>query len=631
MVFRDDIQGLRALAIIAVVAFHANASGLPGGFLGVDIFFVISGYLITGILLREIETNTYSIAKFYARRVLRLLPALVLMLAGVTAVGWIVLPPGELHSFAQSLPAASGFYSNVHFSGRYGYFTPAAELQPLLHTWSLAIEEQFYILFPIFLLVLKGQPKLIIRSAVWVAFSCSLIFAIYSDIHPNRDGFFSTIARAYELMFGALLALGAVPQIRGKLQAKAGFLVGLVLIAFSLFALGDAGSIPGWISLVPCAGCALIILTAHRKDLPLRALLSNRLAQFFGAISYALYLWHWPVLVFGNFLSGGIASGAVIALCILVAIALATASTFVVEKPILQKTWKPNSVIAVGILGIALSMLAGLSISSRQGVPGRYDRPSRALLEASKDFSDHREECHFGLSGSWAYSDRCRIGRSSKRATAVWGDSFGVELAAALAQMQPETGRAVIPLTGSSCPPQVPPQGLPLSSCEVFAKEILEGLKSDTSVQSVVLTAHYLGATYRPGTAERLMDAAQELALSGKEVFVVLPIPHYEIPVPSSLGLASHLGLNLGNRGLDPASFLARSRDARTTIMRRAGQIDVALVDPMKALCSQQTCHQFLPDVGALYFDSTHLSVTGAKRLIEETELSILARPKNLP
>ncbi|ABC64983.1 acyltransferase family protein [Erythrobacter litoralis] len=621
--FRQDIQGLRAIAVLAVVAFHVDPELLPGGFLGVDIFFVISGYLITGILIREIERERFSIANFYARRIARLFPALLAMLSVTALAGWLLLPPAALVALGDSLPMAAVFVSNLHFSDRLDYFAPAAELQPLLHTWSLAIEEQFYIVFPFVLVVASRYSNRLRDGLIVIAFTLSLAFAVSLALRGG-DGFFHAFARAYELMAGALIAIGAVPALRSRAQAQISMFVGLALILGSFVMVDGNDAIPGWISLVPCVGCGLVIMSGRDHSFAAQAIITNRVSAFFGHISYALYLWHWPILVYAGYLTGGVMGYAVLSACVLLAIVFATLSTRFLEKPILRQEWQPKLALPFGIATIAILSLAGHALTQRDGHPDRFDQRSLELFAAASDYSPYRERCHYPGSGVWTYDDRCRIGGNGEQAIAVWGDSFGVELAAALADAQGEAGHAVLPLTASSCPPALDRSPNTPGACAAFNRAVLAGLSSDASVRTVVLFVHYRAKEYSFWQPAEMLSAAAALRRAGKEVLIIEPVPTYHVPVPDALGIAHRLGRDLAAIGVERVTHVRDVEELRSSLKQGAKRADIRIIDPLPVLCSVDRCHMALADGRVAYFDSEHLSMRAARKLVAETALAHL-------
>ena len=292
--YRSDIDGLRALAVLPVMLFHAGASWLPGGFVGVDVFFVISGYLISSIILREVQSGKFSLASFYERRARRILPALLVMLL-VTAIAFQVISlPDQAVSASESGIAALLSLSNFYFWKESGYFSPESEFMPFLHTWSLAVEEQFYVLFPLILIAL-WRFNLSIKAFIFFGTIAAFFISLWLSMNKPSLAYYMRASRAWELAIGAMIASGSIPEIKGRVLSQVVPAAGVSLVIFSLFYIRSDMIFPGWVALVPCLGTAMI-LHSDGSSWVARHILSWRPLVFAGLLSYSLYLWHWPVL-----------------------------------------------------------------------------------------------------------------------------------------------------------------------------------------------------------------------------------------------------------------------------------------------------------------------------------------------
>lgn len=303
MKYRAEIDGLRAFAVVPVILFHAGFETFSGGFVGVDVFFVISGYLITTIIVSELEAGTFSILNFYERRARRILPALFFVVAVSIPFAWMLLLPSDMRDFAQSVAAVSLFSSNILFWKESGYFAAAAELKPLLHTWSLAVEEQYYIIFPPLLVLLWGIGK---TRVVYILFGlgvASLVAAQWTSANAPSFGFFMLPTRAFELLIGALVAFHQIDkdEIKGN---NAFSLLGCTMVVYSIFAFDNQTPFPSVYTLLPTAGVALIILFTSEATITFK-FLGNRMAVGIGLISYSAYLWHQPAFAFARHYASG--------------------------------------------------------------------------------------------------------------------------------------------------------------------------------------------------------------------------------------------------------------------------------------------------------------------------------------
>jgi peptidoglycan/LPS O-acetylase OafA/YrhL len=360
--YRPEIDGLRALAIIPVILFHAGFEAVRGGFVGVDVFFVISGYLITSIILIELEEEKFSIVKFYERRARRILPALFFILFTCIPAAWILLPSYELLSFSKSMVAVTLFISNFYFWNDGGYFETAAELKPLLHTWSLAVEEQFYVLFPILLSILwkVGKNKILIIFAIIAILS--LAFSEWATIFKPGVSFFLLPSRSWELLIGALTAYYLVYKKRASFPiylVELGGWLGLILIVYPVFTYTSKTPFPGIHALAPTVGAALIIVFAA-KQTTVGKFIGNKVLVGIGLVSYSAYLWHQPILTFAKYLNPELMIFPKIILILVIFLVSALSWKFI-ESPFRVKAgFSRKTVFTISFVGSTLFVLIGL-------------------------------------------------------------------------------------------------------------------------------------------------------------------------------------------------------------------------------------------------------------------------------
>ncbi len=407
--------------MVPVVLYHAGFGGVAGGYVGVDVFFVISGFLITSILQREIQEERYSIVRFYERRVRRLLPALMTVMLVCCSAAALMLPPLPFKDFAQSVAATSVFSSNILFFMESGYFDAAAEAKPLLHTWSLAVEEQFYLLYPLLLGVLVRNrvalPSLLILTAI------SFVACIVATRYSQPMAFFLLPFRAWELGLGALIALLPATSNSSRIPPDAIRFVGLVLILGSVVHGFSPDDFPGWVALIPCAGAAMIIAAGTRRPGMTFRLLSSSGFVFVGKISYSLYLWHWPVFVFASMaVEGGRLDPYQAFLAVVVSFCLAVASWIWIEGPFRNKSLfnQAPKLFSAALTSSAAFVLLGAIGHGTVGLPQRLSSEALAFANAGEDFSPSPPTC-----GNWEKSDRfCLIGKQDQKPEFVFvGDS----------------------------------------------------------------------------------------------------------------------------------------------------------------------------------------------------------------
>jgi peptidoglycan/LPS O-acetylase OafA/YrhL len=373
--YRPEIDGLRAVAVIPVILYHAGFELFSGGFIGVDVFFVLSGYLITSILLGEHESGKFSLVGFYERRARRILPALFFVMAASIPFAWAYLWPEDLKDFSQSIVAVSTFASNFLFWTESDYFDATAELKPLLHTWSLAVEEQFYVLFPLFLAVTWGFGKRQMFFLVVAVAALSLVAAEWASVRFPSASFYLLPTRAWELLLGALVAfyMFRKTDIRGNQSLS---ILGLAVLAFSILAFDEQTPFPGLIALIPTIGVVFIVLYT-REGMLVHKALSNRLLVGVGLISYSAYLWHQPIFAFSKHRSIDEPTVGLLISLIALTFALSWASWRFVEQPFRDKHRFTKKQIFVSALSVSgLFVLFGAVGHAFNGFPSRFEYPS---------------------------------------------------------------------------------------------------------------------------------------------------------------------------------------------------------------------------------------------------------------
>ena len=373
MKYRAEVDGLRALAVLPVVFFHAGLPLFSGGFVGVDIFFVISGYLITSILIGDLQSDNFSLVNFYERRARRIIPALALVVFVSTVFAWLWLTPQALKSFGLSLIGVGTFSSNFVFWYESGYFDVAAELKPLLHTWSLAVEEQYYVLFPLFMLLMWRFGLKILFAILLIFFFLSIGLAQWSVEHSASAGFYLLPARGWELVIGALCAIFLWSNSEGRKRSGANILslLGFILIIIAVFTFDSETPIPGVYALVPTLGAALVIIFAGPGSV-VYVLLSNKIVVGIGLISYSTYLWHQPLFAFTRIRNLGELSGLSIFFLCSSSLFMGYLSWRFVEAPFRNKLRvKRGSICILSIFVLIAFVVIGLWISKNDGFQGR--------------------------------------------------------------------------------------------------------------------------------------------------------------------------------------------------------------------------------------------------------------------
>lgn len=612
--YRRDIDGLRALAIVPVLLFHTQVPGFSGGFVGVDVFFVISGYLITGIIAREIDVGQFSIVRFYERRARRILPALFAMLVFVLAMAsWLYLP-GDFEAVPKSALMALAFVSNLWFFAQTGYFAGGAETMPLLHCWSLAVEEQFYIGFPLLLWsIARYAPRWRVGGIAALA-AVSLGWAVLKAADTDGFAFYMLPPRAWELFAGALLAVGAVPQLRGQVLREMLALLGLGLILYAILAYSSATVFPGLSAIPPVLGSALLLHAAPGTRVG--AALSSKLPVGIGLISYSLYLWHWPLIVFAEYARDEKLSGAWQLGVIAASLLAAWTSWRWVERPFRssQRFDQRRIFVWSGLGMTALSALA-LALIPLGGWASRFPADVAWFTAAKDDFSPKRAACLSDAIGG--ARPECTLGAPGAAPTALlWGDSHGVEFAWVLGQDYGAKGQALIQRTRGSCPPLLGFVRPKDPGCAAFNADVLDLAAKTPSVTTVYLAGLWAQGEYRddPRALGWLDTTIARLKALGKHVVVIGPVPPQRWNVPRHLAHAAAFGGVSAVTGA-PLSDYQRDTHWLTQAYPRWLAQGVGVIDPALALIDG-THSRIVKQGVPLYFDSHHLSLAGARAVL---------------
>jgi peptidoglycan/LPS O-acetylase OafA/YrhL len=634
--YRPDIDGLRAVAVLIVIAFHAQISRVPGGFVGVDVFFVISGYLISSIVFSEIASSRFSVISFYERRIRRIFPALFAVLAVCSVFAVIYLLPAELVNFGKSMLAATTSVSNIYFWRHSGYFDSPTS-QPLLHTWSLAVEEQFYVTFPLFLVLVRRFFSQRLREAVVALFFISLLTSAVVVSHNKDTAFFMLHTRAWELLLGTILSLGMIPCLRSPWLRNLATLVGMGMIAFSALTFTPDTLFPGFSALLPCLGSALIIWAGEVGSSLVGAALSWRPLVFVGLISYSLYLWHWPIVVLRHMgiLMGvsAITSRRYAALLsshqfdMLVVFALsfvlAVLSWRFVETPFrkgpLRLSGRPLFALAGTVMFILLVFSSWTVMAG--GFRGRFSAQALQVaseLDGSGEFNSMRTGTCFITTDNHfeQYNESvCLHEENGKGNYLLLGDSHSAMLWSALASSL--DGANVMQASTAACSPSLSPYGS--VDCKKMMTYIFQSYLPTHPVQRLFVIGRWQQKDLY-GLTTVITWAKQHQV----PVTVFGPVPEYDGPLPRLLaysiawhkpGLASH--------HLVPS---LEALDAEMQSMAR-NIWHVPYISLYREICGGRGCAEYVDAAHTIPMmgDANHLSPFGAefvvRRLVEKGEL----------
>ena len=647
--YRPEIDGLRALAVVPVVLFHAGVSGFSGGYIGVDVFFVISGYLITGIIQRDLDAGRFSILNFYERRARRILPALLVVCLAAALFAWLLFLPEDMLNFAQSLVALSFFSSNLLFWLESGYFDAAAHVKPLLHTWSLSIEEQFYVLFPLLLVLLA--PVTVSRRFTIIAtiVAASFLLSVWGSYAYPGAAFYLLPFRAWELGLGCLLALVSTRDIAQRFDERWSAVVGvcaLALVLVPVFVFDNNTRFPGAAALLPCAGTAALIWITQSGNGPVHRLLAIPALVRIGLISYSLYLWHWVLIVFARYYLNDSLPASWTAAIVLLSFACAELSWRYVETPLRRKRLLRGRgvLLSASVAGLVLMALAGLYGTTEDGVPQRIPTAVLNAGAGPNDLNPRREECHAGLTDTQVRSDDvCLLGNpeAGQPRFLVWGDSHAEAMMAAFDEQALEWDLPGWYVSRADCPPLLNVFRLNEGNgkgCPAFATEVMAFVARNRPAV-VVLVARwpvysigwpkdgvetgpdpFIGFTLKdPATARRssatfaaaFAETVATLENLGTDVWVVHNVPEQRV-TPMRNAWAAWLG-SQATPGLPRLVHEARLATVAPVFETNG----VRMIDVSEALCPGTHC--LLEKNGrVLYRDEDHLNLHGAHAVSSE-------------
>lgn len=629
--YRKDIDGLRAFAILAVVLFHTFPKGLRGGFVGVDIFFVISGYLIAGIIDREIQGHRFSIRDFYVRRARRIFPALTVVLSFVLLMGAVVLLPGEYQQLGLHVAGGVGFIENLILWQEAGYFDAASEEKPLLHLWSLAVEEQFYLVFPWLLVALHRWGRKI--PGVWVILIAVSFWAGLDALSSDASGaFFLPQNRVWELLVGAWVALApssrriiAHPTLREGLS-----ILGLSLLIGSVILIRREVGFPGFAALSPVLGATLLILSGPETWVH-RGILSSRFVVGLGLVSYPLYLWHWVLLSLGHILVPTLPASGRLAL-VASSLLLAYGTTRFIENPI--RFGSPPAVrVRTLCWGMGWIAALGLGVYAADGIPKRFEDPRQQRVVHSPSSNRGADAACVGPLQSLRY---CRTIGSERPKIALIGDSHSLHLVEGLK----DTGLAFLFLGRAGCPPFLD-AGLGADQCPMGAlNAAFEEVIQHPEIETVVLAgrfglywhgqipvegreSHHVdfpllgpsGADNPTVFSEQAEATVQMLVSKGKRVVWIQDVPELGFDPHQCLRRPRWLSRAEARCGIQQTAYEQRTQGYQALLRGLARRYrKVFIWDSSTTLCEKGFCSA-LTDTEMLYQDDDHLSLGGSKKV----------------
>ncbi len=615
--YRPEIDGMRALAVIPVVLFHTGFGAFSGGFIGVDVFFVISGYLITTIILQEMHAGRFTITGFYERRARRILPALFLVMLACLPFAWLLMTPHDLKRFAQSVVAATLFVPNVYFLRKSGYFEPDAEDAPLLHTWSLGVEEQFYILFPLLLLLCWRWGTKTLTLLLIVAASASLLLSEWASYTHPLGNFLLAPPRAWELSLGALIAIASLDGPPGPRLGVAVRTIlsgiGICLIVAPIFIYDATTRYPGFHALAPTLGTALVIAFAHDED-PVTRLLASKWVVAMGLISYTVYLWHQPLFAFARIHSASRPTPLLLGALALLSVVLGYLTWRFVESAARDRHRFSRRKVIVAALAASLFFIAvGLAGDFADGFPRRLTPGQQAIMAFADDPKNHvagfpGSDCFLKPEQYGSAFGDCTEGTAvPTESVLLWGDSHAAHLYSALHSHLAGNSQLTT-LTAGACPPLLD-YGRP--SCRSVNATILARVarqRPDRVILAAVWGNHdwqLLGPT---------LQALQQLGI--RRIEVVGPMPQW---LPSLPIVLTRSGATMAEtplraiHGTDPR--VARLDGEMKVFVEQRG---AHYLSPYSILCNADGCMTRIGDrpESMLQWDASHLTLAGTDYLV---------------
>jgi len=616
MHYRRDIDGLRAIAVVPVVIYHIAQSLLRGGYVGVDIFFVISGYLISHKIIDDARAGQFSAGRFWGARFRRIVPAHAVMLMIVSVIVLLRYFPSEAEDYGRSLIATVFSVSNFYFWATINYFNPAGDNLPLLHGWSLAVEEQFYLIFPIIVILIVRAAPARLERIVLLMFVASLGLCVAITSVAPGFGFYWIITRAWELLLGALLALNLAPPLSRRWQREVTGAAGIAMMGAAMLFYTPYMPFPGHLALLPCLGAAMVIHSGAQGDTVVARFLSLPPLVFIGAISYSLYLWHWPLIAFQKADALLIATDSKLVergSVLVVSFVAAALSWWLVERPTRNRALVSMQALLIGfgVMLAAFVALGGVLVASG-GLPGRYP-PGANRLAGYLDYDFNRSmrvgQCLLSEQMPLAQFDRttCLPDKPGRPSYLLIGDSHAGALSAGMIAYF--RGANILQVTASGCLPMLEPQPLaPAASCDAVMRYALLAMPRARRLDGIWLNGR-VGVGDIDANVAAMVDTAVRLQAAGQRVTIIGPNPEYRVPLPRLLAKAK-----LGGKPTDAAAFQSPEPMVADPRLKAAAQArGIAYLSLVEALCAAGRCRvEAAPDVPML-FDKDHFTQDGAE------------------
>ncbi|WP_269913889.1 acyltransferase family protein [Acinetobacter sp. HY1485] len=626
MQFRHDINGLRAIAVLAVMIFHFNPHWLPGGFAGVDIFFVISGFLMTSIIFSQIQNGSFSLFSFYNARINRIVPVLAVCCIILLSFGWFYLLPNDYQLLGKQVEKSILFISNILFSKGYGYFDSSEHTKWLLHTWSLSIEWQFYIFFPLIILMIKKIIKLNnIKYIIFFLFIVSFLYSIYSTYQDSKSAYFLLSSRAWEMLFGSLAFLHPLRLKKGNFVLH---ILGLILIFTAYFLISKSTPWPGYMALVPVLGAYFVIASQCNT-----IFINNFIFNPIGKWSYSIYIWHWPLVVFGFYFS--LNSWWIYGIPL--SIIFGFISYQFIERIKFQKyaSWR-NLYKVIPLYLLLVTLTLGYAIKETNGFKSHYSEAVLKILSETKNSFPY--SCKTGLKNGEI--DVCKIGKSEKINAIIVGDSHAKAITSAVIESLDSHQNTILSITTAGCP-YIPNANFDNNYCKATNEKKKQFLAKSEGIP-IILVNRYLQRLEGENNDERIsneneipiyfsnMHASKHeiyaefhqnlqatiCELTKKSpVYIVNSIPEFPFDVPKHMGKQLLINRQLQKNSISLQSYEQRAYVLNRILAQVAQTCGAHLLDVSQTLCKNSECISQINN-RPIYKDGDHLSEYGNKLLI---------------
>jgi peptidoglycan/LPS O-acetylase OafA/YrhL len=602
--YRPDIDGLRAIAVMLVVIFHAFPEAMPGGFIGVDIFFVISGFLITGIIVRELDQKRFSLLAFYNRRIRRIFPALIVVLCVTLVLGWLWMLPAAYAQLSSDVFASAAFFANIALLLQSGYFDIESAKKPLLHLWSLGIEEQFYLVWPL-LLMLVARLRLRMLTAVSLVGMASFVLNVALIGSNPVATFYLPFTRAWELLAGAALACGwnQISQTGAASNRRA--LFGVLLIATAAAVLDTKSAFPGWWAMLPVAGAALLLSAPAAWFC--QALLASPPMVWVGLISYPLYLWHWPLLVFCGIIKFAPLTLLERGLVVGLSFALAWATYRFIEIPFRFGRPSPLKIPSLCSGMVVIAVAGGVVVKGR-GFDFRLPPEIRELAHVPTQSSKWRfHECLLDLSRETSFADSC-VDRNRRPLILVWGDSTAGALLPGLRKAQETRAFGIAQLTSSSCVPALDTDVAGVPNCRAINDKVLAIARA---IRPDIVLLHSTWDRYLDGVAAMVAALKKQ---TNARVVVLGSVPWWKRGLPNEV-----LRYFMLHHSLIPErSTRAEADRSGETLREKLVPLGAEYISVWDAMCNADGCLTRIGEAASdiTASDQVHLTEKGSVFLI---------------